>query len=63
MKDKLEESYNPLVIAGASGAGKGTFVKLLIEAFPEIFVLSVSWTTRPMRKGETNGKEYFFKSL
>ena len=28
-KDKPETKYSPLIIAGASGAGKGTFVKML----------------------------------
>jgi guanylate kinase len=49
-----------LVIVGASGAGKGTIVKHLLKKFPEYFKLSVSWTTRNMREGEQNGREYHF---
>ena len=50
------------VVSGFSGAGKGTIMKMLLERFPEEFSLSVSATTRDPRPGETDGKEYFFKS-
>lgn len=48
-----------LVISGPSGAGKTTFVRRLIERFPDL-VFSVSATTRARRPGETNGREYHF---
>ncbi len=47
------------VITGPSGVGKGSLVKELISSHPEIW-LSVSATTRAPRKGEENGKHYFF---
>ena len=50
------------VVSGFSGAGKGTIMKMLLERFSEEFSLSVSATTRDPRPGETDGKEYFFKS-
>jgi hypothetical protein len=49
-------NYLPLVISGASGAGKvnkqtmqGSVVKFLIQRYPELFELSISLTTRPPR--------------
>ncbi|MGY6531008.1 MAG: guanylate kinase [Cyanobacterium sp.] len=47
------------VITGPSGVGKGTLVRSLLEAHPEIFV-SISATTRPPRTGEVEGKDYYF---
>lgn len=48
-----------VVYAGASGVGKGTIMKKLLAADPNIR-LSVSATTRAPRKGEVNGREYYF---
>lgn len=48
-----------IVLSGPSGAGKGTIAKKLIERNPNL-VLSVSCTTRAPRKGEINGKDYYF---
>jgi guanylate kinase len=49
------------VIAAPSGAGKTTIVNEVLRINPEI-VFSVSATTRKKRKGETDGKDYFFFS-
>ncbi len=49
------------VITGPSGAGKGTLIKRLLERQPELEV-AVSATTRPLRPGEANGREYWFLS-
>lgn len=49
------------VISGPSGVGKGTVLKSVLEE-DENLVFSVSCTTRKPREGETDGKEYFFKS-
>lgn len=48
-----------VVVSGFSGAGKGTLMKKLMEAYDN-YALSVSMTTRKPRLGETEGKEYFF---
>lgn len=53
-------AYRPLVIVGPSGAGKGTLILKLLEKYPHILGFSVSYTTRPMRKGEKNGVHYHF---
>jgi guanylate kinase len=49
------------VITGTSGAGKGTLERALIARMPEL-ELAVSATTRAMRPGEQNGREYWFIS-
>ena len=50
-----------LVISSPSGAGKTTICKNIIEKVDNIS-LSVSVTTRKKRKGEIEGKDYFFKT-
>lgn len=47
------------IVAAASGAGKTSLVKALVDAQPSIRV-SVSHTTRTMRPGETDGVNYHF---
>jgi len=47
-----------LVISGPSGCGKSTICQRLLEDSQVQF--SVSVTTRPMRKGEVHGRDYFF---
>ncbi len=47
------------VITGPSGVGKGTLIKELLQAVPDL-ELSVSATTRSPRKGEQNGRDYHF---
>jgi len=49
------------VITGPSGAGKGTLLKALVDRVPELEV-AVSATTRHLRAGEQNGREYYFLS-
>ncbi len=50
-----------VVLSGPSGVGKGTIVKKLCEDNSDIF-LSISATTRAPRRGEKDGKEYYFIS-
>ena len=47
-----------VVVSGPSGVGKGTVIRTLAEHTN--FHLSVSATTREMRPGESDGKDYFF---
>lgn len=49
------------VVSGFSGAGKGTVMKRLLESYQD-YALSVSVTTRQPRPGETDGKDYFFRT-
>ena len=48
-----------VVISGPSGVGKGTIVKRLLDIDKDITV-SISATTRNMRPGEVDGKDYIF---
>ena len=50
-----------LVLSGPSGAGKGTICSRLLEKRTDM-AYSVSCTTRAPRKGEVDGKNYFFKT-
>jgi guanylate kinase len=47
------------ILSSPSGAGKTTVSRRLLEHDPQIR-MSVSVTTRPIRPGETEGKDYFF---
>jgi guanylate kinase len=47
------------VVTGPSGAGKGTLIKRLLDRVPGMEV-AVSATTRPLRPGEEDGREYWF---
>lgn len=49
-----------LVIVGPSGVGKGTLINKLKDEFPEKFAFKVSHTTRYIRKGEVEGKNYYY---
>ncbi len=50
-----------MTVSGPSGVGKGTIVRELKRRRADV-VESVSCTTRKPRKGEVNGREYFFIS-
>jgi guanylate kinase len=48
-----------IVVSAPSGAGKTTIVKAILVKYPSL-LFSVSATTRPIRSGETEGRDYFF---
>ena len=48
-----------IVVTGPSGAGKGTLIRMLLERVPGV-TATVSATTRDMRAGEMDGREYHF---
>jgi len=48
-----------LVLSSPSGAGKTTISRRLLEEDDNL-AMSVSVTTRPMRPGEVEGRDYFF---
>jgi len=50
---------NLFIVSAPSGAGKSSLVNALLERDPAIR-LSVSYTTRAPRPGETNGVQYHF---
>lgn len=55
----MRKNSKIFVISGPSGVGKGTLVRNLLTRVPNLYY-SVSATTRPLRKGEIPGKNYFF---
>ncbi|MBI3991319.1 MAG: guanylate kinase [Candidatus Omnitrophica bacterium] len=50
---------NIIVISAPSGAGKTTLSQMLLKEDKSV-VRSVSFTTRPVRSGEKDGKDYHF---
>ena len=48
-----------LVLSSPSGAGKSTISRALLDQNPDL-TMSVSATTRPMRPGEVEGRDYYF---
>jgi len=50
-----------LILSGASGTGKTTISRLLLEKLPGL-KFAVSHTTRPPRKTDIEGRDYFFVS-
>jgi len=51
------------VLSGSSGAGKTTLIQRLLNSDNEDLAgleFSVSYTTRPPRKGEVDGRDYYF---
>ncbi len=59
---ELENQQNRgvlLILSGASGSGKDTVMKALLERFPKMQKL-VTTNTRPKRDDEVEGFDYFF---
>ena len=54
-----DKDIKMIVITAPSGAGKTTIVKSLLNHFNNLD-FSISATTRAMRFGETDGKDYYF---
>jgi len=59
--NKLVSQGKLIVLTGPSGVGKGTLMRLLLSRHPELNY-SISATTRPPRRGEVDGKDYYFIS-
>ena len=59
---KLNERGLLVVISGPSGVGKGTVRKALFEMKNHNLSYSISMTTRKIRPGEVDGKDYYFVS-
>jgi guanylate kinase len=50
-----------IVVSAPSGAGKSSICQRFMQACPEV-KFSVSYTSRPPRPNEVNGKDYYFIS-
>lgn len=48
-----------IIFSAPSGAGKTTIVRHLLNRFPEL-AFSISACSRPIRKHEVDGKDYYF---
>ncbi|MEO8599954.1 MAG: guanylate kinase, partial [bacterium] len=59
MSQSNTSSGSLFMVAAPSGAGKSTLVNALLAQETSI-QLSISFTTRPLRPGEINGREYHF---
>lgn len=57
--DALHRRGLMLILSSPSGAGKTTIARMLLERDDEI-AMSVSATTRPIRPGEVDGRDYHF---
>src|SRR6266571_4333579 len=57
--DGVERRGLMFVLSSPSGAGKTTLSRMLIDKMPGL-KMSVSVTTRPMRPGEVEGRDYLF---
>ena len=58
----VHDSENIMVILSSpSGVGKTTICKEILKKIKEL-KLSISYTTRPKRKSEVDGLDYFFIS-
>src|SRR6266481_8327650 len=57
--DGVERRGLMFVLSSPSGAGKTTLSRMLVAETPSL-QMSVSATTRPMRPGEADGKDYHF---
>ena len=49
-----------VIVSSPSGAGKTTLTRRLLDELPAQLEFSVSYTTRPMRPGEVDGRDYWF---
>jgi len=59
MPDATPRRGRLFVIAAPSGAGKTSLVRALMERVPSL-AFSVSFTTRPRRANEQDGRDYYF---
>ncbi|XP_062441071.1 55 kDa erythrocyte membrane protein [Rhea pennata] len=51
-----------LVLIGASGVGRSHIKNALLSSNPEKFMYPAPYTTRPQKKNEVDGKDYYFVS-
>ena len=59
----MKKTGKCVVISGPSGSGKTTLSNYLISILKLNLNFSISATTRERRKGESDGKNYYFLSL
>lgn len=52
--------YRPLILIGAPGVGRNELKRRLIVTNPDKYKTPIPYTSRAMKPGEVNGKEYHF---
>lgn len=57
----MTNKYNIVAIFGKAGSGKDALLSALQNKNPDL-VRKISYTTRPPREGEVEGKDYYFLS-
>lgn len=55
----MESNVFPVILSAPTGGGKTTIKDFLLNKY-SIFEFSVTCTTRPKRKNEVHGKDYYF---
>ena len=58
---RIPKNTPMIIVVGPSGVGKSSFVELVCKDFPAL-VDTVTYTTRQMRPGESEGNPYHFVS-
>ncbi len=61
MTEEIQRQGTMFIFSAPSGGGKSSVIKKLLKELDDI-QLSVSVTTRGMREGEVDGKDYYFIS-
>lgn len=56
---KTHRPVRMIIVAAPSGAGKSTFLERIMKEEPRLYD-TVTYTTRAMREGESQGHPYFF---
>lgn len=51
-----------LVLVGAQGVGRGTIKNRIVNYDPDKFEIPLPHTSRPIREGEVDGKQYYFST-
>lgn len=59
MEKKIKQKGLVFVVSAPSGAGKTTLCRAISRIFPDLH-FSISYTTRPPRPGDVNGRDYHF---
>jgi guanylate kinase len=62
MMAAVDERGVLVIVSSPSGAGKTTLTRRLLAEFGPRLEFSVSYTTRPMRPNEVDGRDYWFVS-
>lgn len=60
---ETNEKITILAFCGTSGSGRGTFIKMLLEKYPEKFALCIADTTREKRPYEIEGINHNYISI